>query len=931
MKPCRWLQCALLSGTLCLGVLKLEAQESVVEIAPSTPLVSQRYEDDAYFEIQVDRNGNLNHRATVHFATIDLTATAGSDYLSAEGELVFEPGETRHAVRVPILTDLVPEPGGESLLFELSSPGEGTGINPLPGKDRLGLVIVEVPGALHVRPIRPSPYDPGIPEDAGVARMRVVRGRTTDMPPVHAEFAALGGSAIADVDYTPVSGIVELDRDEASREITIPIHNDSLREKTKYFHFQLFNLNPDGSKRYLSNYKVYILDNDTGISFEPDHAWQSVAESALEAVVNVLRGGDGGERLSLDYDLLPDSAILGQDYDAPLSGTLVFEPGVSMVSIRVPLRNDSVPDGGKTLQLRLHPTSTSDLLGAITNAVVQLGDDDGGIQVETGYVEVREDAREVVVRVLRSVHPPVDTVVEYRVRPYTATPGEDFVAKNGLLEFRGDETSKEIRLALNDDALLEGTETLAVELTVREGVPLGSPSSGVAQVAILDVEPLPPVDPAFSGDLPDLPGVRLLARQSDGRLLVAGSPIGPYPNALLRIFPDGGLDETFHFENGGHGLEHLSQVSYPWRTLAVDRQDRVIVSGEFVGVSGVAGGPGLFRFLPDGRLDRSFAPALAGQVTYGAALFPDDRIAVLEAMGRPPWPNRVAVLKTDGSLDDGFIRPTLTEGSRRGTLIAVGNGPEVYVAMARTEGDNPDRWGILRFRGDGSLDPGFQPPPGRPGITRMLALPDGGLLVGLASETCVDHTGSGRCGTLFRLKQDGSLDTTFTPPSPMPAITALGTDRDGRFLLGYAARIESGQRAIDRLFPDGTRDDSLAPTSFAADAYAVEALCPLGNGDVVVAGFRSSIQGAPNPWCPVRIFGNRRAAMAGVTLKPDGRALIRVACNAGSLCVLESSTDLRTWTAIATEVAAVGGIRFEVPANPATREFFRVRVEDSSK
>jgi hypothetical protein len=836
----------------------------------------------------------------------------------------------RHAIRIPILTDLVPEPPSESLVLELSNPGEGTAINPLPGKDRLGLVIVEVPAALHVRPIRPSPYDPGIPEDAGVARMRVVRGRTADMPPVRAEFAALGGSAIPDVDYTPISGVVELARDEAAREITVPIHNDSLREKTKYFHFQLFTLNEDGSKRYLSNYKVYILDNDTGIGFEPAHAWQSVPEGAPEVVVQVLRGGDGGERLSLDYDFLPDSAVPGQDYATPPSGTLVFEPGVSTVPIRIPLLNDSVPDGGKTFQLRLHPTSASDLLGAVTNAVVQLGDDDGGILFETGYVEVREDAREAIVTVVRSAHPPVDTVVEYRVRPHTATPGEDFAARDGLLEFRGEATAKEIRITLNDDALLEGTETLAVELTVREGIPLGSPSGGVAQVAILDVEPLPPLDPAFDGALSDLPGVRLLARQSDGRLLVAGSPVGPYPNALLRVFPDGSLDETFRFDNGGHGLEHLSQVSYPWRTLAVDRQDRVLVSGEFVAVSGVAGGPGLFRFLPDGRLDRSFTPALAGQVTYGAALFPDDRVAVLEAMRWPPRPDRVAVLKTDGSLDEAFIRPTLTEGSRRGTWIAVGNGPEVYVAMARTEGDNPDRWSILRFRGDGSLDPGFQPPPGRPGISRMLVLPDGGLLVGLASETCVTNAASVRCGTLFRLKHDGSLDTTFTPPSPMPPITALAADRDGRLVLGHAFQIESGQRAVDRLLPDGTRDDSLAPTSFAADAYAVEALCPLGNGDVVVAGLRQGIQGAPNPWAPVRIFGNRRAGMVGVRLESDGRALIAVACNAGGVCVLESSPDLGTWTVIATEVAVGGGTRFDVPPNTATRRFFRVRVEDPS-
>ncbi|QSN63510.1 Calx-beta domain-containing protein [Caballeronia sp. M1242] len=76
-----------------------------------TPL---QYVDFAQHETRVQQNGitltlpvvrsrDVNRRETVRFSTVDGTAKAGVNYEAAQGELVFEPGETSRDVRITVL------------------------------------------------------------------------------------------------------------------------------------------------------------------------------------------------------------------------------------------------------------------------------------------------------------------------------------------------------------------------------------------------------------------------------------------------------------------------------------------------------------------------------------------------------------------------------------------------------------------------------------------------------------------------------------------------------------------------------------------------------------------------------------------------------------------------------------------------------------
>src|SRR5439155_547588 len=61
---------------------------------------------------------------TVHYQTADGTATAGSDYTAALGDVTIPAGQTSPAVTIAVLGDRLPEPN-ETFAVNLSSPTNG--------------------------------------------------------------------------------------------------------------------------------------------------------------------------------------------------------------------------------------------------------------------------------------------------------------------------------------------------------------------------------------------------------------------------------------------------------------------------------------------------------------------------------------------------------------------------------------------------------------------------------------------------------------------------------------------------------------------------------------------------------------------------------------------------------------------------------------
>lgn len=77
-------------------------------------------ENGGSVSVSVTRSGDTSQSASVHYATSDGTATAGSDYTGASGDLVFASGETNKTIAIQVLDDSTYE-GDEAFTVTLSS------------------------------------------------------------------------------------------------------------------------------------------------------------------------------------------------------------------------------------------------------------------------------------------------------------------------------------------------------------------------------------------------------------------------------------------------------------------------------------------------------------------------------------------------------------------------------------------------------------------------------------------------------------------------------------------------------------------------------------------------------------------------------------------------------------------------------------------
>ena len=79
--------------------------------------------------VAVSRTAGAASAVTVQYATTDITAVAGQDYVAQSGTLTFDAGQSTALITVALIDDSVVE-NGEAFSLALSSPGGGAGLGP---------------------------------------------------------------------------------------------------------------------------------------------------------------------------------------------------------------------------------------------------------------------------------------------------------------------------------------------------------------------------------------------------------------------------------------------------------------------------------------------------------------------------------------------------------------------------------------------------------------------------------------------------------------------------------------------------------------------------------------------------------------------------------------------------------------------------------
>ncbi|QJD71152.1 Calx-beta domain-containing protein [Marinobacterium sp. LSUCC0821] len=341
--------------------------------------------------------------------------------------------------------------------------------------------------------------DATVNEGAGKIAFTVIRDSGSGTASVN--YSVVGNTATVGTsgkDITPdddLSGTVIFADGDTTKTITLNVTNDNVFEGSENFYVNLsnaVNLTLDDTQAVGT-----ILDNGSGSGGVDDDRPSfsvndvSVNESAgtLTFTVSKTEHYDTLLGSTVYYTLESSSATAGEDF-VHKSGTLDFSASDLTKTVTVTLSNDSIYEGSEQFFIKLsNPTNAiiSDEKGVATiwddgtsDGTTSASDDDRP-SFSIGDVTVNEEAGYAIFTVTKSGNTAVSASVQYATTNNGTADSGDYVSKADTLNFAKNETTKIISVAINDDAIYEGSETFGVVLSNASGATI-SDANGVGTI-----------------------------------------------------------------------------------------------------------------------------------------------------------------------------------------------------------------------------------------------------------------------------------------------------------------------------------------------------------------------------------------------------------------------------------------------------------------
>jgi hypothetical protein len=191
-----------------------------------------------------------------------------------------------------------------------------------------------------------------------------------------------------------------------------------------------------------------------------------VGEAAGAIKITVTRGGSASSVATVNYATSDGSAKAGTDYGG-VSGTLTFGAGVLSQTFTVPVLNNTIVDGKRTVNLALSAPGGGAQLGSRAAAVITIVDDDiaGQVQFSAAAYSVKENAGSATITVTRSGGAASAVSVDYATNDASAVAGTDYSATSGTLTFGAGVKSQTISVPILDNASVQGNRSLLLTLS----------------------------------------------------------------------------------------------------------------------------------------------------------------------------------------------------------------------------------------------------------------------------------------------------------------------------------------------------------------------------------------------------------------------------------------------------------------------------------
>jgi hypothetical protein len=354
-------------GGATLPVPPAPGRVATVTIVDDEPLVqfSGRFMGNSP---EVVRTGQMGSRVTVNYEAISETATSGVDFMPMVGTLTFGPNVRSQLIPLVIVRDIIAE-GSETFTIRLSDPQPVGGLQLGPAAAKTFTIVDDEFGGTNLRFEAPAySGDEGqtvtltVRRDGGLGTMLAV------------SWKALGGNALAGVDFSPAEGTVMFDPAASAATFQITLANDTLVEGTE---FALLALSVPAGAAALGPQATTTLtigDRTPSAPIQFESATYSALETAGVATISLVRAGNLDQLATVQYATTEGgTATPGVDY-TPVTGTVTFPAGAARVHFDVPVLRDALVEGPETISLALGATSAGSTLGARATAVLTIVD-----------------------------------------------------------------------------------------------------------------------------------------------------------------------------------------------------------------------------------------------------------------------------------------------------------------------------------------------------------------------------------------------------------------------------------------------------------------------------------------------------------------------------------------------------------------------------
>ncbi|MSU63714.1 MAG: hypothetical protein EXS31_15160 [Pedosphaera sp.] len=454
---------------------------------------------------------------TVKWATSDISAIAGSDYVTASGTLAFAPGETSKTITVSVNGDTLNE-ADEDFAVNLSSPTNATlGIS----KGVVTIINNDPLPALSVADASVTEGNTGTQIVTVPVQLSKTSGRT-----VTVRWATADDTALAASDYLASGGDLTFAPGETVKNITVTVRGDTLNELDETFAVDL------------SVPVSATLDKGRGfVKIVNDDAPPELRMGD----VGILEGDAGTRTATLSVTLLPGSAlpvtvkwatadgtaVAPSDYVTAL-GDLTFAPGETNKLITLTVKGDILNEPDETFSVNLSSPVPSNTVIKKPRGVVAIINDDPVPELSITGVRVTEGDVGTLAGVLSVQLSKISgqtVTVKWATADGTALAATDYVAASADLTFAPGETSKSITVSIKGDTVTETDETFTVNLTGSVNATISN-AKAVGVVTIVDNEKpnLPPLAAITSPEEEDsfLAGMSIslavLASDIDGKI-----------------------------------------------------------------------------------------------------------------------------------------------------------------------------------------------------------------------------------------------------------------------------------------------------------------------------------------------------------------------------------------------------------------------------